>query len=189
MSLRLRGPEPSDPRHSQERAGPALSSTHLPVQHEWVRGNGRWQRFRTLRHAKWEPRKRNKHGVSAPKPFKSSFMAGRVAAPTAKSRDEGPDALRPRAPRGHAVCRRSPLLSSPPPPRAPSRTMGDANNGTGDATMPANNHDFVAVTVPALAPARLNLPRRGFVRRVEVFAARVFGLKKSQVRRPGPTHA
>ena len=73
--------------------------------------------------------------------------------------------------------------------RAPSRTMGDANNGTGDATMPANNHDFVAVTVPALAPARLNLPRRGFVRRVEVFAARVFGLKKSQVRRPGPTHA
>ena len=30
--------------------------------------------------------------------------------------------------------------------------MGDANNGTGDATMPANNHDFVAVTVPALVP-------------------------------------
>lgn len=170
LSLRLRGPEPSDPRHSQERAGPALSSTHLPVQHEWVRGNGRWQRFRTLRHAKWEPRKRNKHGVSAPKPFKSSFMAGRVAAPTAKSRDEGPDALRPRAPRGHAVCRRSPLLSSPPPPRAPSRTMGDANNGTGDATMPANT------TMPAncchrasacagtfeSASARFRSPRRSF---------------------------
>ena len=71
LSLSVRGPEPSDPRHSQERAGP-LSSTHLPVQHEWVRGNGRWRRFRTLRYAKWEPRKRNKHrgfGPQTPQVF------------------------------------------------------------------------------------------------------------------------
>jgi hypothetical protein len=44
-------------------------------------------------------------GVSAPKPLKSSFMAGRVTAPAAKSPSPSTS-----APRGHAVCRRSPLL-------------------------------------------------------------------------------
>ena len=47
------------------------------------------------------------------------------------------------------------FLTSPPPPLlAPSHTMAEATNSSGNAGLPAMNDGSTTITVPVIAPAR-----------------------------------